>query len=87
LPSTALRGALPLQKPLELIFHVCNRHSQDEYEGYCLLVLDDQGEIVLTLTSPSKTRKFEETYASVKEGDLVDKKMKTIGEAAASRVR
>jgi len=58
-----------------------------KYEGYCLLVLDDQGEIVLTLNSPSKAGKFEETYASVKEGDLVDKKMKTIGEAAASRVR
>lgn len=57
------------------------------YFALTLLVLDDQGEIVLTLTSPSKTRKFEETYASVKEGDLVDKKMKTIGEAAASRIR
>ncbi len=58
-----------------------------KYEGYCLLVLDEAGEIVFEHASPSKVAGFAKTYKEAKEGDLVDKSMKTIGKASSYNIR
>ncbi|MEO8351696.1 MAG: hypothetical protein ABI680_08190 [Chthoniobacteraceae bacterium] len=58
-----------------------------KYDGYCLLIFDPEGKLVVTKTSTSKCEKLAKNYEEVKEGDLLDKDMKSIGRAPVSRVK
>lgn len=58
-----------------------------KYDGYCLLIFDPDGKLIVTKTSTSKCDDFAKTYKEVNEGDLLDKNMKSIGKARVSRVK